>query len=224
MVNIPLEEKQSTSMKNQKRFYKTSKPGRHFFQPSADEMVPTESRGENSVIHVEQTAPAIAIVAPTARNPNHGANMNNSMGPCKPNSSLVPQLAPPPRTMHVQHHIHHIQPVQLSTTALSPPPQQASGSSNSIQMSQPPPQATTVWPVVEPAFHFGPGFEIHQSYCPTHSHAEQHIVLFHLLPGVAVSFQIAGGRKIIQGEFLFLTLPNFKLVSIHLLLNMQKAH
>lgn len=236
MVNVPTENKQSTSMKNTKRFYKNPKTSRHFFQQSADEMVSTELHGENSVIGVEQTAPpAIAIVAPTARNPNHGANiMNNSLGPCKPSgANMIPQMPPPQhRTMHVQHHIHHIQPVQLSSAALSPPPQTAqmqaaSIPANNVQMSQPPPQSANIWPVVEPAFHFGPGFEIHKSYCPTHSHAEQHIVLFHLLPGVAVSFQIAGGHKIIQGEFLlffFLFFFSIKLVPIHLLFNMQNAH
>lgn len=192
-------------MKNSKKFYKNPKTSRPYFQQlTGDEMVSAESHGENSSLIVEATAPpAIAIVAPTARNPtSHSINLNNSVASCKAHN--VPP--PMPRTMHVQHHIHHIQPVQISTT-LSPPPaqNQVNVPTSSVQLSQPPPQAAQVWPVVEPAFHFGPGFEIHQSYCPTHSrsHADQHIVMFYLYPGVAASFQIAGGHKILQGESLF---------------------
>ena len=186
-------------MKNSRK-YKNPKTSRPYFQQSADEMVSTESHGENSSM-VEVSAPAIAIVQPTARNPTtHTINLNNSMAPpCKAHSGVPPQI---PRTMHVQHHIHHIQPVQISTT-LSPPPNQSQvNPPTTVQLSQPPPQGAAVWPVVEPAFHFGPGFEVHQSYCPTHSrtHADQHIVMFYLSPGVAASFQIAGGHKILQGE------------------------
>lgn len=174
MVNVPPEIKQSKFMKNSKKFYKNPKASRPYF-PSSDETVTTESHGENSSL--VESSPAIAIVAPTARNPvNHAVNLSNSITPCKAHAA--------PRTLH---HIHHIQPVQAATPA---------------NLSQPPPQSAPVWPVVEPAFHFGPGFEIHQSYCPTHSrpHADQHIVMFYLSPGVAASFQIAGGHKILQGE------------------------
>lgn len=200
MVNVPIECKKSQFMKNSKKFYKNPKISRPYFQ-QAEEMVSTELHGENSSL-VETSAPAIAIVAPTARNPaNHGISLNSSVAPCKAHAGAPPPMAP--RTMHVQHHIHHIQPVQISTALSSPPPQsQAGAPANSVNLSQPPPQVTPVWPVVEPAFHFGPGFEIHQSYCPTHSrpHADQHIVMFYLSPGVAASFQIAGGHKILQGE------------------------
>lgn len=200
MVNVPPENKQSKFMKNSKKFYKSPKGGRPYF-PSADEMVSAELHGENSSLVETSAPPAIAIVAPQARNPSsHGIN---SIAPCKAHVGAPPQMS---RTMHVQHHIHHIQPVQIST-ALSPPPAQNQPNvpANTVNLSQPPPQAAPVWPVVEPAFHFGPGFEIHQSYCPTHSrpHADQHIVMFYLSPGVAASFQIAGGHKILQGESQF---------------------
>jgi hypothetical protein len=162
MVNVPpAESKQSKFMKNSKKFYKNPKTSRLPYEAAS-----AESHGENSSLI--ESSPAIAIVAPTARNPvNH---VVNSITPCK--------VHPAPRTLH---HIHHI-------PAATP-----------ANLSQPPP----VWPVVEPAFHFGPGFEIHQlNYCPTHSrpHADQHIVMFYLSPGVAASFQIAGGHKILQGE------------------------
>lgn len=215
MVNVPPEDKQSKFMKNSKKFYKSPKTSRSYFQQSVgDEMVSTESHGENSSLIVEASAPpAIAIVAPTARNPsNHSISLNSSVAPCKAHGIPPPM----PRTMHVQHHIHHIQPVQISTT-LSPPPTQSqvNAPANSVQLSQPPPQTAPVWPVVEPAFHFGPGFEIHQSYCPTHSrpHADQHIVMFYLYPGVAASFQIAGGHKILQGESIFHLFSNTSLDS-----------
>lgn len=183
MVNVPPETK---FMKNSRK-YKSPKGGRTYFQQNADEMVSTESHGENSSM-VETTAPAIAIVQPTARNP---INLSSSVPPCKPGAPQ--QLG---RIAHVQH-IHHM-PLQIST--LSPPPSQV----NSQQLTQPPPAGAAVW--VEPAFHFGPGFEIHQSYCPTHSRqqADQHIVMFYLSPGVAASFQIAGGHKILQGESLII--------------------
>lgn len=203
-------------MKSSKKYYKphsnkTSAPSnRHYFQQSgaADSILQSDtskhssSCGENlsqQQLVVETTnSPAIAIVTPTARNPTtRNVSINHN---CKTGSNILPQIATavPPRTMHVQHHIHHIQPVQISTTTtpLSSGQYQATATGTQLTAHQP-------WPVVEPAFHFGAGFEIHQSYCPTHSHSDQHIVLFHLSPGVAVSFQIAGGHKIIQGECSF---------------------
>lgn len=210
MVNVPPENSKQTRpfMKNTKKFYKqhpnkslSSSSNRHYFDDSmTSETTSHGNSGENSSQNqlVVETSPAIAIVAPTARNPTHSVNINHSHN-CKAGTNLAPpqpQLATavPPRTMHVQHHIHHIQPVQIST-AISPGQIQATATTAQLAAHQ-----ATPWPVVEPAFHFGPGFEIHQSYCPTHSHTDQHIVLFHLSPGVAVSFQIAGGHKIIQGK------------------------
>lgn len=204
MVNVPpYDSRQSNPfMKNSKKFYKhpnNKSAGRQYFHHSELTTDPTlhTSIGENSV-----AAPAIAIVAPTARNPSiHSHGIHSSIASsCKANSVISPQMtSAPPRTMHVQHHIHHIQPVQLSTT-LSPPPGATSANSAGVQIAAPPQIANPHWPAVEPAFHFGSGFEIHQTYCPTHSQNDQHLVLFHIMPGVAVSFQIAGGHKIIQGE------------------------
>lgn len=216
MVNVPPENKQSKFMKNSKKFYKNPKPGRPYFQQNADDMVSAESHGENSSLVVETSAPpAIAIVAPTARNPSSHINLSQ---PCK---AHPPQM---PRTMHVQHHIHHIQPVQIST-ALSPPPSQGQVNQvvNSAQPAQQ--QVATVWPIVEPAFHFGPGFEVHQSYCPTHSrpHTDQHIVMFYLSAGVACSFQIAGGHKILQGESLFLTTRQARITISNRCFNLKAA-
>lgn len=221
MVNVPPENSKQTRpfMKNTKKFYKqhpnklsSSSSNRHYFQSSnIDDTMTSETShgnsGENSSqsqLVVETSPVNIAIVTPTARNPTtHSMNINHSHN-CKAGTNIPPPQianAVAPRTMHVQHHIHHIQPVQIST-ALSPGQIQATATTAQLAAHQPSP-----WPVVEPAFHFGPGFEIHQSYCPTHSHTDQHIVLFHLSPGVAVSFQITGGHKIIQGKsFIYLCL------------------
>jgi hypothetical protein len=192
MVNVPPHEQSKSFMKNSKKFYKhPNKPGRHYFPPSDLTADHTTHTGENS-------APAIAVVAPTARNPSHTHAIHAT---CKATS----QMSTAPRTMHVQHHIHHIQPMQISTT-LSPPP--GSAPTNANPLTAPPPNVTN-WPVVEPAFHFGPGFEIHQTYCPTHSANDQHLVFFHIMPGIAVSFAIAGGHKIIQGECFFTFISYF---------------
>lgn len=59
------------------------------------------------------------------------------------------------------------------------------------------------WPIVEPVFHFGPGFE-HPRYCPTHPQGpppHEHIVFFHVNPGVSVTFQISGNPEVIRGKF-----------------------
>lgn len=61
------------------------------------------------------------------------------------------------------------------------------------------------WPMVEPVFHFGPGFE-HHHYCPAHSTGPQpheYVVYFHINPGVSVTFQIGGNREVIRGKNLF---------------------
>jgi hypothetical protein len=159
-------------MNNSKKNQKHPKTNRSYLTDGA---TMADSNLENNSL-IEQS-PAIAIVAPTARNPiNHAVNSNSSVTPCKAHS-----------TSRTFHHIHHIQPVQIAT------------SSTSINLTQP--QNTPMWTGLEPAFYFGPGFEIHQSYCPTHSrqHTDQHIVMFYLSADVAASFQITGGYKILQG-------------------------
>ncbi|CRL01174.1 CLUMA_CG014506, isoform A, partial [Clunio marinus] len=55
-------------------------------------MVSTESHGENSTLVETSAPPAIAIVAPTARNPtNHGMSLSSSVAPpCKAHSGVPP--------------------------------------------------------------------------------------------------------------------------------------
>lgn len=164
MVNVPLEseEQQTKFMKNTKKFYKKS--SRPIFHSSDEVATSTaDSRGGENSLVVETNPPAIAIVAPTARNPS--ATINHKQ-PCKAHSQSSQH------TRIINMPIHH------------PPPT---------------PQVSVY---IEPAFNFGPGFLEIPQYCPTHSrpHENQHIVLFHVSPGIAVSFQIAGIQKIFQGE------------------------
>lgn len=84
-------------------------------------------------------------------------------------------IAPAPRL--ALHHLHPLGPIAIQA---NPNP----------------------WPIVEPVFHFGPGFE-HQNYCPTHSQGPQpheYVVFFHINAGVSVTFQISGNREVIRGK------------------------
>lgn len=155
--------------------------------------------------------PSIAVVAPTARPPpqhtqappstaqhpvvHKGAppqtqQLNMKMAP--PQQSTTTYVTanrtysqPPPSLQH-QPHPAHMHPIGPGCPAAGPPPQ---------------------WPIVDPVFHFGPGFE-HQHYCPTHSQGPQpheHVVFFHVNLGVSVTFQIGGKRDIIRGMYLQIT-------------------
>lgn len=97
----------------------------------------------------------------------------------KINQPQPTHVAPPPPPRLALHHIHPMgAPMQMQH---GPGP----------------------WPIVDPVFHFGPGFE-HQHYCPTHSQGPQpheHVVFFHVNAGVSVTFQIAGNREVIRGKF-----------------------
>lgn len=95
-----------------------------------------------------------------------------------PNVHVAPPPPPQQTARLAMHHIHSIAPMPMQH---GPGP----------------------WPIVDPVFHFGPGFE-HQHYCPTHSQGPQpheHVVFFHVNPGVSVTFQIAGNREVIRGKF-----------------------
>lgn len=92
------------------------------------------------------------------------------------------------------------------------------------QQQQPPPPTMHhishhhQWPIVDPVFHFGPGFE-HQHYCPTHSQgpqpAHEHVVFFHVNMGVSVTFQINGNREIIRGKWFFFSSFSISLSLAH---------
>lgn len=223
MVNVPLEEQKSQShsqsrdteisMQSGQKFIKTDRRqqfGRKFSKN--DDMSEPHGSGTNVACTAENTVieaapPIVAIVAPTTRPPPN----NNSNTTIKPGNvscaatTMIPQ-AQQPTIMHTTYRIggvphHHISPIQLNTATLTPQPTMQQASTSGVQIAQVAPNEA-VWPMVKPVFHFGPGFELHQSYCPTHSQAgpSEHIVLFHLLPGVAVSFQIGGALKIIRGE------------------------
>lgn len=143
------------------------------------------------------TQTAIAVVAPTARG-NHNINNNNNtiinqqqMASNLKHMSVAMNVNGPPHNHshppRIPHHFHHLPPFPV-----------------------PPPGGGNPWPIVEPVFHFGPGFEPQtRPYCPTHSqgqHPSEHVVLFHVNPGVSVTFQVAGNREVVRGksEFFFL--------------------
>ncbi|GAB0089402.1 GS homeobox 2-like [Sergentomyia squamirostris] len=142
---------------------------------------------------------AIAVVTPTARSTTTAALNTGSksqatistamkMSPC--------QLPPQPlhaRPMHQPVHpqIHHMGP-----NIPIPPP--GGGASAAVA-------ASAGWQLVDSVFHFGPGFEP-QPYCPKHSQGPTpgHVVYFHVNPGVSVTFQVAGNREVVRGEYTFL--------------------
>uniref|UniRef100_A0A336LGL7 CSON007933 protein n=1 Tax=Culicoides sonorensis TaxID=179676 RepID=A0A336LGL7_CULSO len=162
--------------------------------------------------------PMIAVVAPTARtttNTNNNSHINGNHSPIKATSSanLVQQQSQQQQQQQQQQrlhpipHIYHL-PVQIPANLLTGPT-----------------QATNVWStaLVEPAFHFGPGFERapntsimeiqnqRQIACPTHGTqnnqnpstsgtncSQEHVVLFHVSPGVSVTFQIGGNREVVR--------------------------
>lgn len=165
--------------------------------------------------------PMIAVVAPTARNTNNNNNNNNNKSahlkgnhsPIKATTSanLVQQQQQQPQRLHPFPQIFHTLPVQIPANLLA-----------SAQT-----QATNVWPtaIVEPAFHFGPGFERAASTsimeipqnpqrpmtCPTHGSqntqlssgnagSQEHVVFFHVSPGVSVTFQIGNSREVVRGK------------------------
>uniref|UniRef100_A0A8W7PIS0 Uncharacterized protein n=1 Tax=Anopheles coluzzii TaxID=1518534 RepID=A0A8W7PIS0_ANOCL len=103
---------------------------------------------------------------------------------------------------HIHHHHHHqlINGVPASAGQRMPANAVAAAavvaSTATHTTHQPTPAG---WPMVEPVFHFGPGFELEtRPYCPTHTPPSEHVVLFHVRPGVAVTFQIAGNRETIR--------------------------
>ncbi|XP_058168257.1 fibronectin type-III domain-containing protein 3A [Anopheles ziemanni] len=110
---------------------------------------------------------------------------------------------------HIHHHHHHqlINGIPAATPAGQRMPANAAAAAAAAvaAAATPTAPAATGWPVVEPVFHFGSGFELEtRPYCPRHTPSLDHVVLFHVRPGVAVTFQIAGNRETIRGP---VTLP-----------------
>lgn len=143
---------------------------------------------------------AIAVVAPTTRN-NSGSNIggipggamsignNNPLANLKLNGQILAATSA-------------VNPPQIMTHA----PRIPQNFQHLSQFPVPPPGGGGgQWPIVEPVFHFGPGFEPQtRHYCPTHSQGPQpseHVVFFHVNPGVSVSFQVGASREIVRGEF-----------------------
>lgn len=134
--------------------------------------------------------------------------MNQLPPPQQPPKSHQKQQQP----VHHHHHHHRIMaqipmaqpllhhPTTTSTTVTGIP--QSGGGVTSVPTAT---TTTTIWPVVDPVFHFGPGFEPPtRNYCPKHEpQPQEHVVFFHVHPGVSVTFQIAGSREIVRGKSQF---------------------
>lgn len=164
--------------------------------------------GSGSGISVTTTtAAAIAVVAPTARtvqvstasSANGGTAPVLSIQQAGAGASLKTPTLQAQRLQplhHVHHHHHHqlINGIATVATAAAPP-------TAALPANAPPTApAGAAWPIVEPVFHFGPGFEPQtRPYCPAHPQPSEHVVLFHVSPGVSVTFQIGNNREIIRG-------------------------
>lgn len=150
--------------------------------------------------------PMVAVVAPTTRATVNTLNGNqqqqhisNSSSPVKVSANVMHQQQQPQRTQHLHTttpHVSHVfhqfaLPIQIPANLAAATTTQAAGAA---------------WPLAEPVFHFGPGFEPRQ-VCPQHgtsttsqANNPEHLVFFHVSPGVSVTFQVAGNREVVRGE------------------------
>uniref|UniRef100_A0A182Q4Z6 Uncharacterized protein n=1 Tax=Anopheles farauti TaxID=69004 RepID=A0A182Q4Z6_9DIPT len=185
--------------------------------------------GAGIVVTKTATTAAIAVVAPTARNAvamATGSSLNNCVttvagavcsGPSVTSQAQQPILTlaanpssaattgmkvnqPTLQHQRIQsmHHIHHHHHHQLINGIPAAAGQRMPAAAAAAATTHNP---AAGWPMVEPVFHFGPGFELEtRPFCPTHTPPSEHVVLFHVRPGVAVTFQIAGNRETIRGR------------------------
>lgn len=175
-----------------------------------------------SVTPTTTSTAAIAVVAPTARSVPVSAPSPASAGTATAILSMQQggagastlKVAPnlQPQRIQPMHHIHHHHHHQLINGIATVATASAAGSAATIAAAPIPASAAAghtaataaaaaaaAWPIVEPVFHFGPGFEPQtRPYCPAHTPSE-HVVLFHVSPGVSVTFQIGNSREIIRG-------------------------
>ncbi|KAL9708526.1 hypothetical protein quinque_012044 [Culex quinquefasciatus] len=172
--------------------------------------------GGSGISVTTTTAAAIAVVAPTARTVqvSTASSANGGVAGAAPVLSIqqagaaVSLKTPTLQAQrlqplhHVHHHHHHqlINGIATVATAAAPPTAAALPANAAAGVGHPAAPATATWPIVEPVFHFGPGFEPQtRPYCPAHSQPSEHVVLFHVNPGVSVTFQIGNSREIIRG-------------------------
>lgn len=100
-----------------------------------------------------------------------------------------------PHQQQIHPHHHSLTPTVHSHHQMHPPAGQMSAM-GPVLPPQPP------WPI-EAVIQFGPGFE-RLLYCPTH-HAQghEHIIWFHVGPGVNVAFPVGTNQEIIRGKYYF---------------------
>ncbi|XP_062549299.1 fibronectin type-III domain-containing protein 3a-like isoform X1 [Armigeres subalbatus] len=158
------------------------------------------------------TTAAIAVVAPTARTvPVSVAAPSSANGGISATQILSIQPTGTNQRIQPMHHIHHHHHHQLingiATVATA---SAAAGAAATIAAATGGPMPANAaaaaaanaatWPIVEPVFHFGPGFEPHsRPYCAAHTQPSEHVVLFHVSMGVSVTFQIGNNREIVRG-------------------------
>lgn len=206
---------QQNQNKKHRRVQMTEPPGGTFVSSTAGTGPTTLLVTTMAGVSVNPTSvgtPMIAVVAPTTRQTNTTNNSSHINGnACSP--VKVPQTVNVVQQgIHAPHQVQHIYhqltayPVQIPANLLGAP-------------------TATAWPIAEPAFHFGPGFEpaphtimeiTNQRTCPSHGNkisqsqpaastsssgqTSEHVVFFHVSPGVSVTFQISGNREVVRGK------------------------
>lgn len=176
--------------------------------------------------------PMVAVVAPTTRATVNAINgsqaqqqqhISNSSSPVKVSANVMHQQQQQQQSGHArtQHlhtttpHVSHVYhqfalPMQIPATFAT------AATATTTQAA--------AWPLTEPAFHFGPGFEPrqigqqHGTSNTSQTSNSEHVVFFHVSPGVSVTFQVAGNREVVRGKckifelilisFLFVTGPS----------------
>nr|XP_029720217.1 fibronectin type-III domain-containing protein 3a isoform X1 [Aedes albopictus] len=158
------------------------------------------------------TTAAIAVVTPTARTVPVSAAAPSSANGGAVGATQILSIQPAGTNQRIQpmHHIHHHHHHQLingiATVATASAAAGAAATIVAASGGPMPANATAAaavnaaaWPIVEPVFHFG-GFELQtRPYCPAHPQPSEHVVHFHIGPGVSVTFQLGNSREIIQG-------------------------
>lgn len=149
---------------------------------------PAKAREPQQSHYVAVPAQRVVVAATSGQQQHQSHNsgtatkQHHSQGPRR----LGPQVSYGPGIT-----IHHCQP---GPGGGGPP---VGGGGGATMSAQP------VWPIVDPVFHFGAGFEPpSRPYCPTHEpQPQEHVVMFHVHPGVSVSFQIGGNQEIVRGKW-----------------------
>lgn len=174
----------------------TTRTNSNYMRINANPAAVAAKTREQPTHYVAVPAQRVVVAAPTTTRASHQISSSSSGSVTNtklkyPNQSSAPSSGRRGMPQQVSYApaitIHHCQPAPGGTPA----------SANSVTMT-----AQQVWPIVDPVFNFGPGFEPpSRPYCPTHEpQTQEHVVMFHVHPGVSVSFQIGGNQEIVRGK------------------------